>query len=349
MTQRAPRSRTKLPPPEPIERRSYFSLEDLRTTSRGTAVPDTAPEGTTTSGATTSGATTRPSPTGEAPSDMTVNVARRTRRRATPPATPAISSTAQRPESEPVYVPVDSIAIGEFEQTVFDCPNCRRPLALGARRCPGCRKRLVNGVVISKASLFVATGLAVGIVAGVAAGFAIGNGGSSKGVTPPVVPGASKAPVTSAPVETATTAPVSQPPVVSDIPPVTRSALVQALATNDRLAASGAELEAALAAPSFNATDVARTLRTMSADAVFGEQVATHVRDWSGTSAVGADLVDFYATIHESASAGLVASVQNASAYRTAAKTMLGLLDQVDALEAAMRSAATSAGVTLPD
>src|SRR6185369_8965020 len=110
-----------------------------------------------------------------------------------------------------------------------------------------------------------------------------------------------------------------------------------------------AALEAALAASSFDASDVAKTLRTMSADAIFGEQVATHVRDWSATSDVGTRLVDFYGAVHETAATGLVASVRNADAYRAAAGTMLTLLDQVDSLDAAMRAAATSAGVTLPD
>ena len=39
-----------------------------------------------------------------------------------------------------------SIAIGEIDQTIFDCPSCSRPLALGDRRCPGCRTRLLHGV-----------------------------------------------------------------------------------------------------------------------------------------------------------------------------------------------------------
>jgi hypothetical protein len=281
---------------------------------------------------------------------MTVNVARRTRRRATPPATPSTSPSLSlsQPDPEPTYRHVDSIAIGELDQTVFDCPNCRRPLALGARRCPGCRTRLVNGVVVSKAAVFVAAGLAIGLVAGAAGGFVFGSGGSN-GVTPPIVPIASAAPTSSVAVTAPSASAATPAPSVSDIPAVTSSALVQAVATNKRLAASGADLQAALAAPSFDATDVAQTLRTMSADAVFGERVAVHVRDWSGTSEVGTKLVDFYGAVHGTAAAGLVASVRNADAYREAAETMLALLKQIDTLDAEMRAAASSAGVTLPD
>jgi hypothetical protein len=80
---------------------------------------------------------------------MTVNAARRPRRRSVKPA------------SEPVQTaPVGSFAIGEINQTVFDCPTCSRPLALGTRRCPGCRTRLVLGVPMSKAMIFATAGLA---------------------------------------------------------------------------------------------------------------------------------------------------------------------------------------------
>ena len=64
-----------------------------------------------------------------------------------------------------------SLSIGEIEQTVFSCPSCQRPLAMGARKCPGCKTHLVAGVGLTNASGFVALGLAVGLaIAGVAAG-----------------------------------------------------------------------------------------------------------------------------------------------------------------------------------
>src|SRR5690242_8687534 len=86
---------------------------------------------------------------------MTVNTARRPRRRTTGIA------------PEPLAVaPVGALAIGEIGQTVFDCPSCSRPPAMGARRCPGCRTRLVLGVPVSKVSVFASTGLAIGLVVG---------------------------------------------------------------------------------------------------------------------------------------------------------------------------------------
>ncbi len=77
---------------------------------------------------------------------MTVDVARRRTRK------PKIASVSE------------SLAIGEIDQTVFACPACARPLALGARHCPGCGTRLILGVQAQRASLFVGLGLVGGIV-----------------------------------------------------------------------------------------------------------------------------------------------------------------------------------------
>src|SRR4029079_19837812 len=93
---------------------------------------------------------------------MTVNAVRRARRRPVPPL-----AEENGPSSE-------SLAIGEIDQTVFDCPRCSRPLAVGTRRCPGCRTRLMAGVPLSRASGFVAVGLAVGLAVGGAGGAAFG-------------------------------------------------------------------------------------------------------------------------------------------------------------------------------
>ena len=59
---------------------------------------------------------------------------------------PACASPARPPLSEPNGASSESLAIGEIDQTVFDCPRCSRPLAVGTRRCPGCRTRLMAGV-----------------------------------------------------------------------------------------------------------------------------------------------------------------------------------------------------------
>jgi hypothetical protein len=284
---------------------------------------------------------------------MTVQAVRRPRRRE--PATSAVQ--------EPVSAPSAAFAIGEIDQTIFNCPACSRPLALGARRCPGCGTRLVGGVALGKASLFVALGLVVGVLAGSTAGVVFGlshpvasplayaathpsaapgtgtNGGghpSSTGLNPSA---SAVAPTATAPAATA--------PATS-VPPVTASAFGQALATNGRLADTRAALKAALKARSFDPSAVAQVLRSISADSIFGQQVAGHLSAWSGSGAVGARLERFYGAVHDAAAGGLVASVRNQAAYRSAATAMITLLDQLPTINAAVREIAASAGLDLP-
>jgi hypothetical protein len=275
---------------------------------------------------------------------MTVDAARRPRRR----------TTSAKADPEPTIAPPASIVIGELEQTIFECPSCSRPLALGARRCPGCGTHLIRGVTITKASGFVAVGLAVGLLSGF--GGAVVLGLSHAPVAPAAAGGLPSAPPvagtnggsgssrpaapTATPASPTSTAPTG-------IPPVTGSALTQVIGTNDRLAADRTALKAALAASSFDPSEVAQILRTISADSIFGQQVAGRLAGWSGSSAVGSQLATFYGSVHAAAAEGLVASVRNGAAYRTAARTMVRLLDDLPAIDAAVREVAASAGLDL--
>jgi hypothetical protein len=279
---------------------------------------------------------------------MTVDAVRRTRRRA-----PQLTAAA-----EPIQVPAAAIAIGELEQTIFDCPSCSRPLALGARRCAGCRTRLINGVTLGKASGFIAAGLALGLMAGVTGSLLLGlaNGATrlpasaAAGPTAAIANGANGS-ASSAPVSTPSADPTptaSTGSASTGIPALTRSALVQVVGTNGRLATAATDLRAALAARQFDASAVAQTLRSVSADSVFGQQLAAGVSSWQVSSAVGADLARFYGAIRSTAAEGLVASVQNEAAYRAAATSMVTLLDGMPALDAVVRNVAGSAGVVLP-
>lgn len=340
-------------------------------TPRRTDDPDTTPDGT------------RPVPVdgrlgreGVAPR-MTANIAPRTRRRAPAKKTEPIeeSSLAPSPVERavpsfappsfapappatfvPRLVPGESMTIGEIDQTVFDCPSCSRPLALGARRCPGCSVRLVNGVVLGKASMFVAAGLALGLLVGAGSGFVLGLGSASATSSNPVASGgASVGPIVASSAPSAP--PSAEPPspsasveaTQSSIPPATRAALVQTAGSNDRLTVARTDLKAALAASSFDASDVARILRSVSADSVQAEQVATRIAAWSGSAAVGARLAGFYGTIHEVAADSLVASVRNVAAYRAAAAAMVRLLAGIPAMDEDVRAAAASLGVVIPD
>ena len=307
---------------------------------------------------------------------MTANIAPRTRRRSAKKAElidePTLGPSLVERRAEPFLpspeaafvprlVPGDSMTIGEIDQTLFDCPSCARPLAIGARRCPGCSVRLVGGVVLKKAGTFIAAGLAVGLLTGAAGGFLLGVG--SAAALPAVGPGASAvapagSPVgptvaSAAPSAPAATAPASPSASVAvtpeSIPPATRAALIQTAGYNDRLTAARAGLTGVLAASTFDASDVARILRTVSADSVQAEQLATRIAAWSGSAAVGARLASYYGAIHELAADSLVASVRNGEAYRSATITMIGLLAGIPALDDEVRGAAASLGVAIPE
>ncbi|MBA2382513.1 MAG: hypothetical protein H0V73_10430 [Chloroflexi bacterium] len=292
---------------------------------------------------------------------MTVNAARRTRRSPASPQTPIIETPESTYAPDPTYasyVPSGSFAIGEIGQTVFDCPSCSRPLALGERRCPGCRTRLVNGVVIRKASTFVALGLAVGLVGGGAIGLRFGLGQHAAGGGPgPIaaVPGTAPAGGVTPSLAPASTAPPARtpaPPTGSDVPPAARASLGQVAGMFGRLRVARDDLQRQVAGRVLDTSAVARTLRAVSAESLFGQQLATRISAWPRGTAVGSDLATFYGSIHDTAARGLVASVRNEAAYRSAALLMIELLDGIDGIngiDASVQSTAAAAGLTLPE
>jgi hypothetical protein len=276
---------------------------------------------------------------------MTVNVARRRSR----------SRAAAAPEAP-------SIPIGEINQTIFACPACARPLALGSHKCPGCGTRIVMGVQLRRASVFTAVGLFAGLLLGAGGLFAAitldrlvnapdpgGQAAAAAAVTAGQPagsgPGTTATAKPSAPVATATPRPTA---ATTDAPALTRSALGQAVALNERILESGEALRAALAAKRFDAFAVSQVLRTMSSDAVVGLGLTPHIGAWRGGATAATDLTAFYTSVKATAAEGLAASVRNEKAYRTAATRQVELLAGLDAVDAVVRDASVAAGVTLP-
>ncbi|HEY8631914.1 MAG TPA: hypothetical protein VIL50_02090 [Candidatus Limnocylindrales bacterium] len=275
---------------------------------------------------------------------MTVNAARRNRRRTPEPQTIA---------------PTESLAIGEINQTVFDCPACARPLAVGARRCPGCGTRLLLGIQAGKASVLAGLGLVVGIALGGAFGYGVGLGragaaaaaakaGSALSSPAPVQVGGGGTTTPSArPTDTPGTGASGGGPTASGSP-ISRSALLQALGVNGRLRADGVALRAALRANVFDASTVAQTLRTLSAESVFGQQVVGRMADWPVSFTLVKDLASMYDAVHQTAIEGLVASVRDDAAYRATAVAMLKVLDGLPALDREAQAVAAEIGLEIP-
>jgi hypothetical protein len=261
------------------------------------------------------------------------------------------------------FAAVDQLAIGEIDQTLFDCPACGRPLALGARRCPGCGSFLVRSVLLRKAALFVATGVLIGGLVGAGGGYALGGAlGGAAGVAPGTAPTSSAAPSTAPAASTGATAPTATPPGPSaapatpapstgstgGLPFAVRSAFTQLLGANAKFADAEADLRAALAAPTFDPNAVATTLRSVSAQTLFASQLAAQVAAWPGAGDLGPQLVDYYTNLHDAAATALDNSVRNAKAYQSAARSVAGLLADRGAIDKAIRSSAEAAGDLLP-
>lgn len=282
---------------------------------------------------------------------MTVNVARRRTRSARPVDEP----TASAP-----------VTIGELGQTVFSCPACNRPLALGARRCPGCSTRLIMRVQARRAAAFVGLGLVVGLaVGGVVTATslladqptrdaAIARAAAAAALANVPPPAASQAPVAShgaAPSNGNANGSGSGSGTGSGaaaVSALTRSAISQAAAIDARLVTYGVALEAALATTDLDAIAVSQILRTMSADAVYGLQLTSHIGAWAGGKALSGELEVFYAAIKDTAAEGLTASIRNEAAYEAASVAMLSLLGSLADLDASVSAAAGRAGLDLP-
>jgi hypothetical protein len=242
----------------------------------------------------------------------------------------------------------EGLAIGEIDQTIFACPACARPLALGARRCAGCGTRLILGVQARRASIFLGAGFGAGLAVAVAfagltsmlaAAFAAPVDGAVATAAPLPVPSAapSTGPVASAPNSG-----------TSSVPDVTKSALRQAVAIDDRLVGSATALSQALAAPRFDIQKVGAILRATSADAGVGLQLAERIAVWSGGRSASEELAAFYSAVQATAAEGLSASIHNEDAYRATGQKMVDLLAGVDAVDERVRDVADNAGVTLP-
>jgi hypothetical protein len=243
------------------------------------------------------------------------------------------------------------LTIGEIDQTVFACPACARPLALGARRCPGCETRLIMGVQAQRASIFLGVGLAAGLI--LAAVFATTASAIDRAIHGADVAAVAAGASSARPSASKSPAPTTRPAATagtgtsSSVPALSRSALAQAASVDERLATSAAALAAALSAPKFDTYGVSQILRATSADAVVGLQLSSHIGAWSGGKALSIELISFHSAIQETAAEGLSASIRNDKAYRAAGQKMLDVLGGLDELDGRLRDVAGKAGVTL--
>ncbi len=92
-------------------------------------------------------------------------------------------------------------------------------------------------------------------------------------------------------------------------------------------------MAAALKASPFDPIDVARILRTISADSVYGAELTQVVGGWPPSNPIAEDLRTLYDSIHGVASDALIPSIQYVTPYRRAAAAMVALLAGVQPID----------------
>jgi hypothetical protein len=261
-----------------------------------------------------------------------------------------IAQPKPRPRRTKRAAEVESLAIGEHDANIFDCPRCDRPLAAGTSRCPGCRLLLIARVPLGRALGFVAAGVLAGTLIGglVGGGVVLATRPAVAAPSAAPIAGASAAPVTGAGASSIPLPSAALPPGAPLAAPAAVAALRQTAVLHQRIVTDAERLAAALAMSKPSSVDLARALRALSADAAFGARLAPEVARWDDAMAVSGQLDAFYAGITDAAKDGLAASLQNTTAYVSAGKAMLKAVDTLAPLDAASRALAATAGVDLP-
>ncbi|HET7728375.1 MAG TPA: hypothetical protein VFK54_13730 [Candidatus Limnocylindrales bacterium] len=230
--------------------------------------------------------------------------------------------------------------IGDPDGAIFVCTSCARPVASGARSCPGCGARFLLDVPIRRAAALASMGLALGLVVGgggVGLAAALGSAPAATAVTPSAAPD----PLPSAlPVATQ---PSSGGGSTSGVPPAAVAALRGTTTINTRIALLAQPLAAELAAEDLDVSAVARTLRRVALEVGAAETLVPSLRAWPTASLYAGDLDRFYESLATRVREGLGASVRNEEAYRVTATDVLALLGGLPALDAAAHQLAAEA------
>ncbi len=235
------------------------------------------------------------------------------------------------------------IAIGESDAHVFNCPTCSRPLNNGTAKCPGCGTRLIMGVAVRRAVTLIGFGAIVGLFIGGAVVSIVIKSLVDPSTTTAFDPADGVgAPVATA-IATESLAPVDP---AADVPKSALAALRQAALLDARIADDAATLSRL--SGSGTAGDIAKILRSLSADAAIGADIAPRLAAWESAQGLSGDRAAFYAAMAASAHSSLGDSISDTKAYRANAKSMLKVLRRLAALDAASRSLAAIVELELP-
>ena len=235
-----------------------------------------------------------------------------------------------------------SLAIGETDAHVFNCPSCARPLSEGTSKCPGCGARLIMGVKLKRAGAILGLGVAIGIL--------IGGVSTAAAVTLGLHDPASAAAVVATPAPTTRPTPTVAPITAIDPagPAAAASALSGTAVVNGRIAVDAATLSSTLARSNATTIEIARALRSLAADAALGIDLVGRLQTWPDAKPVQTGLDDFYRSMADAARAGLRFSLTDESDYRKAGSDMVKVLAGLGAIDARSRTFAAANNLELP-
>lgn len=233
------------------------------------------------------------------------------------------------------------LAIGEADAHVFNCPTCSRPLNDGTPKCPACGTRLIMGVAVRRAATLMGFGAIVGLfIGGMVTSVII------KGLMDPTAATAFD-PADGVARPVASAGPSAIPVATAiPVPAAAQSALRQAAILDARIADDATALSRI--AGNGSANDIAKVLRSLSADVAIGADIAPRIAAWPGAETLAANRAAFYAAVAGSAHGSLGDSITDTKAYRANAKAMLKILRGLPALDAASRTLAAVVEMDLP-
>jgi hypothetical protein len=233
------------------------------------------------------------------------------------------------------------IGLSTRDRDAINCPVCGRRIGPSVTRCPGCTTRLLLGVHLKRASVFVGIGIAAGLLIGGTLTAMVATGLRP---APPVVVAGGIVTPTASPV--ATTAPTVSPSAVA-VTTANANALHQSADLTARLTSRAAALRALIRARSLDTPAVARVLRATATDAANGATIAPRLANWPAAAELSTELTAFYAEAAAIAREGLRASLAYPEAYRDSGRRMLTLFDRLAAIDALTQTVATDTGVAL--
>lgn len=264
---------------------------------------------------------------------MALNVLRGLRHRGASPSADPDDSTVEMPAA---------VSEAPSRGPQVACPNCGRRLGLIQTKCQGCGLRLLGGVPVKHGALLIVSGTVIGLFVGGGLAVALALAGRTAPAATGQVPVASAAAVGS-PGASIDPALISGP-----VSSTAATGLRLTVTIEDRLSASAVLLRRQVRSKSFTAAGAATTIRSIAADAAWGNDVVDRLGDWPAAAPIRAQLQGFYQSVLQACRDALAVSVNDNKKYLSASKGMIKQLESIVSTRKAMVALAAANTILIP-